>query len=88
MNVEEWIKFTKENIMIKQDVQEYIGNVDGSKPWPNSAFSQAVNTGRLKPILTKGEGTSMVRFFLRKDVEEYKKQVIEHRKRLVKAKKK
>jgi hypothetical protein len=88
MNVEEWVKFTEENILIKHEVQEYIGNVDGSKPWPNSAFRQAVETGRLKPIFTKGESTSMVRFFLREDVEEYKKKVMEHRKRLVKSRKK
>ncbi|MDF9296089.1 MULTISPECIES: hypothetical protein [Geobacillus] len=77
MNIEQWIEFTEKNIMTKQEAKEFLGM---SEP----AFVQSIRTRRLIPIFERGEGPAKVRLFYREDVEKYKQQVEERRKRLKK----
>ncbi|HSH24070.1 MAG TPA: hypothetical protein VLA13_00830 [Massilibacterium sp.] len=76
MNINEWKDFMDKEIMLSGDAREFL-------EMSNSAFGQALSSKRLEPIYERGKKRGgIVRFFLRSDVEEYKKQVIERRKRL------
>lgn len=73
MNIEEWKKFTDENIMTKTEVQRFIGNVEGTAPWSETSYKQAVYTGKITPVFDRGERTGRIRLFYKKDIEKYKK---------------
>ena len=77
MNREELEKFLANNLITKQQARQITGQ-------SHSAFQQSVNTGQLKPIYQQGQGTGMVRLYLKKEVEEYALSVKERRSRLQK----
>lgn len=56
--------FFQENILNRQAAREITKQ-------SNTAFSQTVDRGKLKPFLTYGEGRASYHFFLREEVEEY-----------------
>lgn len=82
MNKEQWIEFFDKEIMTKQDIRKYIGGSEPGSEWSSRSYQQSVDTGQIKPIYVRGEGRGMIRFFLRSDIEEYKKKVDVRRDRL------
>lgn len=74
IEIEEVKKFMNENLLTKKEAMEITGQ-------SLTAFDQAVATGRLRPFFERGEGRSKVRLYLKKDVEQYNQERIEHLKK-------
>ncbi|AVF28871.1 hypothetical protein [Paenibacillus larvae] len=68
MDIQAWLEFTKENILVKSKAKEILGMSE-------SAFTQAVSTQRLVPVIELGEGNRKIRLYLKSDVLRYKEAV-------------
>ncbi|MBC6301544.1 hypothetical protein [Listeria booriae] len=75
MSEEEIKQWMAENLIIKNEAHKYTNQSE-------KAFTQSVQNGIIKPFFEKGEGRSMVRLFLVKELEEYGAQVVARRERL------
>lgn len=77
MNINEWKKYTNENIISGVEARE----ITGQSP---RTFKQSVDNGLLKPAFEWGTGPGMTRVYYLPDVEKYAQQVKERKKRLQK----
>ena len=72
--IEEIKQFMNKNLLTKKEAMKITGQ-------SLTAFDQAVQTGRLKPFFEKGKGRSMIRLYLKSDVERYNQERINHLKK-------
>lgn len=68
MDLQDWLDFTKENILVKTQAKEILGMSE-------SAFTQAISTQRLVPVIELGKGNRKIRLYLKSDVLHYKEAV-------------
>lgn len=78
MDLEAIKKWMHENLLTKHEARKITGQ-------SSIAFNQSVTTEKLRPFYQKGDNMqTMVRLFLRSEVEKYAPKVKERRKRLKK----
>ncbi|MBO6420039.1 hypothetical protein [Enterococcus gallinarum] len=69
MKPEEVQQWCQENLLTRQQAAEITGQ-------SYAGFSQSIKIGQIKPFLEFGEsGPSVVRLYLKKDIEEYGRQL-------------